>query len=116
MPEITDTEFDDASGAPIAEGWPAYISETYDGDRWPPSNEERAILPKGLLAMVDETTDEELDAAAEAYVRQRWPHVKVWREQFPDAWRETRIRIHAALIAAALVRVQAAKVKANNAL
>jgi hypothetical protein len=49
--------------------------------------------------------DTELDAATEAYVRQRWPNVEDWRERFPEAWRETRDRIRLALQAAAKVRV-----------
>jgi hypothetical protein len=48
--------------------------------------------------------DSELDAATEAYVRQRWPNVEEWRERFPEAWRETRDRIRLALQAAAKVR------------
>jgi hypothetical protein len=43
--------------------------------------------------------DVALDAATEAYVRQRWLYVKEWRERFPDVWNDTRIRIKAALIA-----------------
>jgi hypothetical protein len=54
--------------------------------------------------MVD-ITDAELDAATDAYVRQRWPNVEEWHERFPEAWRETRERIRLALVAAAKVRV-----------
>jgi hypothetical protein len=50
------------------------------------------------------STDAELDAATEAYVAARWPNVEEWRERFPEAWRETRIKMHAALMAAATVR------------
>jgi hypothetical protein len=49
-------------------------------------------------------TDRQLDAATLAYVSQRYPNVETWRTAFPEAWRETRKRIHAALIAAAAVR------------
>jgi hypothetical protein len=53
-------------------------------------------------------TDAELDAATDAYVRKRWPHVKTWRDVYPSAWSETRERIRMALEAAAAVRAQAA--------
>jgi hypothetical protein len=46
----------------------------------------------------------ELDAATDAYVRQRWPNVEEWSERFPEAWREMRDRIRLALQAAAIVR------------
>jgi hypothetical protein len=54
--------------------------------------------------MMPDITDAELDAATDAYVRQRWPNVEEWRERFPEAWRETRDRIRLALQAAARVR------------
>ncbi len=46
----------------------------------------------------------ELDAATEAYVRERWPKVKEWAEAYPAAFNETRERIRIALEAAAKVR------------
>jgi len=49
-------------------------------------------------------TDDELDAATEAYVRERWPQIAEWRETYPSAYRETRERIKVALEAAAKVR------------
>ena len=54
--------------------------------------------------MMPDASDAELDAATDAYVRQRWPNVEEWRERFPEAWRDTRIKMHAALIAAAKVK------------
>jgi len=54
--------------------------------------------------MPDQITDAELDAATEAYVRERWPHVNVWRAAYPAAFNETRERIRIALKAAAKVR------------
>ena len=49
-------------------------------------------------------TDAELDAATEAYVRERWPNVAEWRKAYSDAYNETRERIRFALEAAAKVR------------
>ena len=49
-------------------------------------------------------TDTELDAATEAYVRERWPNIADWRDAYPSAYRETRERIRIALAAAAKVR------------
>ena len=54
-----------------------------------------------------EVTDAELDAATEAYVRERWKDVADWRKAYPAAWNETRERIRFALDAAAKVRNQA---------
>ena len=51
--------------------------------------------------------DTELDAATEAYVRERWPQIAEWREAYPSAYRETRERIRIALAAAAKVRAEA---------
>jgi len=51
-----------------------------------------------------EVTDAEVDAATDAYVRERWPNVKKWREAHPHVWGETRERIRIALAAAAKVR------------
>lgn len=48
--------------------------------------------------------DAELDAATEAYVRERWPNVAEWRKAYSDAYNETRERIRFALEAAAKVR------------
>ncbi len=53
-------------------------------------------------------TDAELDAATEAYVRERWKNVGEWRTAYPAAFNETRERIKIALEAAATVRAQAA--------
>jgi hypothetical protein len=63
-------------------------------------------FPATPLEPID-ITDAELDAATDAYVRQRWPNVEEWRERFPEAWRDTRIKMHAALMAAAKVRASA---------
>jgi hypothetical protein len=49
-------------------------------------------------------TDAMLDAATLAYVGQRYANPEEWRERFPGAWNETRIRVHAALLAADAVR------------
>jgi hypothetical protein len=49
-------------------------------------------------------SDAELDAATEAYVRERWKNVAEWRKGFPDVYSETRGRIKLALEAAAKVR------------
>jgi hypothetical protein len=49
-------------------------------------------------------TDAMLDAATLAYVGQRYANPEEWRERFPGAWDETRIRVHAALLAADAVR------------
>jgi hypothetical protein len=46
-----------------------------------------------------EIADAAVDAATDAYVMFRWPGIKEWRERFPDAWNDTRIRIKAALVA-----------------
>jgi hypothetical protein len=46
----------------------------------------------------------EIDAATEAYVRERWKNVADWRRAYPAAWNETRERIRFALEAAAKVR------------
>jgi hypothetical protein len=54
-----------------------------------------------------EFSDRELDAATLAYVAVRYSGAEAWRTSFPEAWRETRKRIHAALIAAAAVRPSA---------
>jgi hypothetical protein len=52
-----------------------------------------------------EFSDRELDAATLAYVATRYPvGAEEWRKRFPAAWLETRVRIHAALLAAAAVR------------
>jgi hypothetical protein len=51
-----------------------------------------------------EITDAELDAATLAYVGQRYQNPEEWRERFPEAWRDTRVKMQAALIAAAMVR------------
>lgn len=51
-----------------------------------------------------EVTDAELDAATEAYVRERWPQIAEWRKAYPNAYSETRERIRIALEAAAKVR------------
>lgn len=48
-------------------------------------------------------SDRALDAATLAYVGGRYHNADEWRQRFPEAWRETRKRIHAALIAAAAV-------------
>jgi hypothetical protein len=50
-------------------------------------------------------SDAELDAATDAYVRQRWPNVEEWRRAYPEQWLGTRERIRLALVAAAKVRV-----------
>jgi len=55
---------------------------------------------------LSEIPDAELDAATEAYVRERWPYVEEWRKAFPAAFNETRERIRIALKAAATVRAQ----------
>jgi len=57
-----------------------------------------------LLQPPLEFSDRELDAATLAYVAIRYPGAEAWRTSFPEAWLETRKRIHAALIAAAAVR------------
>jgi hypothetical protein len=49
-------------------------------------------------------TDAEIDAATEAYVRERWKNVADWRKAYPVAWNDTRERIRFALEAAAKVR------------
>lgn len=76
--------------------WPqtiAPIPDRYDG----PS--DTVLLQPPL-----EFSDRELDAATLAYVAVRYPGAEAWRKSFPEAWLETRKRIHAALIAAAAVR------------
>jgi hypothetical protein len=60
-----------------------------------------------LLQPPLEFSDRELDAATLAYVAVRYSGAEAWRTSFPEAWRETRKRIHAALIAAAAVRPSA---------
>jgi len=57
----------------------------------------------GRLRLPD-IPDAELDAATEAYVRERWKNVADWRKAYPSAWNETRERIRFALEAAARVR------------
>jgi len=59
---------------------------------------------RGMLPPMPEITDAELDAATEAYVRERWPNVAEWRKAYSDAYNETRERIRFALEAAAKVR------------
>jgi hypothetical protein len=66
-------------------------------------NRAANVIQRRALTMTD-PTDAELDAATDAYVCQRWPNAEEWRERFPEAWRETRIKMRAALIAAATVR------------
>jgi hypothetical protein len=53
-----------------------------------------------------DTTDAELDAATDAYVRQRWPDVKEWRRTYPEQWLGTRERIKLALQAADAERIK----------
>jgi hypothetical protein len=55
---------------------------------------------------IPEIIDAELDAATEAYVRERWPNVAEWRKAHPVVWNETRERLRFALEAAAKVRAR----------
>jgi hypothetical protein len=66
--------------------------------------EAATILQKYRLQIMPDITDAELDAATEAYVRERWPNVSEWRKAYPQAWNETRERIRIALEAATKVR------------
>jgi hypothetical protein len=63
-----------------------------------------AVLASQGWWEMPEITDAELDAATEAYVRERWKQVADWRKAHPAAWNETRERIRFALEAAAKIR------------
>jgi hypothetical protein len=65
---------------------------------------------------VPEITDAELDAATEAYVRERWPQVTEWRAAYPAAFNETRERIRIALAAAAMPIGTSSKRKASTSM
>jgi hypothetical protein len=51
-------------------------------------------------------SDDELDAATDAYVASRWNDATEWRKAYPAQYHETRDRIRLALQAAAKVREQ----------
>lgn len=56
------------------------------------------------MGLPTEISDAELDAATLAYIGGRYEKPEEWRKRFPAAWLETRVRVHAALLAAAAVR------------